>query len=311
MDKCPICWSHGTPRQWASRSAPAMPNSKAALQEALQGLCSGIEDMTKPELRHLFRKHIRGERSPGDPSYGLSSLSHGDLQKRMQDHNLSILPRMTKDAMIFSIRSHWSKQCALAQLSGQRVASEAATVSSQTTMQPYDEDDGNDSWSEQGGSSTLLRDIFSKLHLLGHDDVHEGSLKAFLNACSKHSHLSGLAADVEQAYKSFLAGKAALLEKLISCDDAEFEEVLWEPRSKFYSDMTKRISNLILMTHDRWYDNNYYYIQLQSYSIQSINTYQLSLIDQAISIQILLAPLNIFEIQERRHKQSHCAVKQD
>ena len=200
-----------------------MPTSKKDLQEALKDVLPDMGAMTKPELRHLFRQHIRGQRCRDDPTRNLASLSSAELTTRMQAHQLPVEPSMTKDAMIFTIRSHWSEQCAMVATS-QPMGFAASCPTA--VLEPRDEEDSVDSWEVASGegNSIWYREIFSKLHLLQADAGHEQTLQAFLSACQKHPHLRDAASDVMKHHMAFVSSKSDLLEKLFSCDDAEHFE---------------------------------------------------------------------------------------
>eukprot|EP00435_Cladocopium_sp_Y103_P066136 s157_g28.t1 len=185
MEKCPVCWKYGPPHQWSSKTAPNMPASKEDLKVALTPIVP-LQDypLTKPELRHLFRQLVRGERSPADPTKALSSLRHEDLVERMTLHNLPLAPKMTKDAMIFAIRG----------------------------------DTVNDSWDlcSEEASSHLYSEVFSKLHLLQHRDGYDSEVKAFFDACSKIPSASHAASKAAEAYNEYLAAKNVVLDQLLS-----------------------------------------------------------------------------------------------
>ena len=221
MDKCSICWSNGPPHRWSSRSAPTIPTSKKDLLEALKGIdidvVPDMSSMTKPELRHLFRQHIRGHRCKSDPTTKLGSLGISDLKMRLESHQLPVEPEMTKDAMIFALRSHWYQQCALAATS-----QPMGSTASSTVPAPQDEEDSADSWEFASGdeNSTCFLEIYSKLHLLQSDLDQERTFQDFLGDCQKHPRLRSAAAHVKKNHMAYLSSKSDLLSVLFSCDDA-------------------------------------------------------------------------------------------
>ena len=210
---CPLCWSHGPPLLWLGKSAPPMPSLMADLEDALQDVVKNTGTMTKPELRHLFREQIRGVRSPQDPTKGLSSLSSLELKTRMQEHDLEVKEKMTKDAMIFAIRRHWLAQCELAK-------SPSPSLGYGRPGTPMSASDSSDTWEfpENAEAKTWLT-MFSKRHLLQRNAGEEENMHILLAACEKHPDLQKEAVKVEGLHKSFLASKASLLEKAMSCQD--------------------------------------------------------------------------------------------
>lgn len=119
--KCSCCWQVQPPYHWERKHAPKIPSTKENLVMALgeralvdlpPNTC--LRDLTTPELKYLFRKHVRGDRHPSDPLHGLSSCSKSDLVQRVKTHGLDVDPKATKGCMMSTLRHHWQEQCALA-----------------------------------------------------------------------------------------------------------------------------------------------------------------------------------------------------
>ena len=120
---CDFCWSAGTPYHWSRATAPRIPQTKPELVEALQPSWSvaaslkvgeKLETMTLPELKALFKTHLKGEPHPHDPTRGFPKLKQDDLIDRLKVHSLPVMPRMSRGNRMLLLRSHWEEQCKLA-----------------------------------------------------------------------------------------------------------------------------------------------------------------------------------------------------
>ena len=120
---CDFCWSAGAPYFWSKATAPRLPQTKPELLEALKPSWSvaaslkrgeKLETMTLPELKALFKTHLRGESHPHDPTRGFPKLNQDDLIERLKIHSLPVVPRMSKGNRMLLLRSHWEEQCKLA-----------------------------------------------------------------------------------------------------------------------------------------------------------------------------------------------------
>ena len=70
--------------------------------------------MTLPELKALFKTHLKGEPHPHDPTRGFPKLKQDDLIDRLKVHSLPVMPRMSRGNRMLLLRSHWEEQCKLA-----------------------------------------------------------------------------------------------------------------------------------------------------------------------------------------------------
>eukprot|EP00435_Cladocopium_sp_Y103_P041509 s2591_g11.t1 len=116
--KCKICWGQGPPHAWDRSAAPVIPKTKAALLDAL---ASELPDqahehrqLLKPELKALFKRHIRGVRHVADPLRGASGLTQSELVEKLTAHDISFNDADKKGDMILKLRAHWNHQCDLA-----------------------------------------------------------------------------------------------------------------------------------------------------------------------------------------------------
>ena len=87
-----------------------IPKTKAALLEAL---ASELPDeahehqkLLKPELKALFKQHIRGVRHVADPLRGASGLTQAELVAKLTAHDMSFNDADTKGDMILKLRAH-------------------------------------------------------------------------------------------------------------------------------------------------------------------------------------------------------------
>ena len=120
--RCDKCWALGPPKYWERSSAPTIPGTKHELVNALKGVVpdqpTSLEGLTKEELKVLFRAHIRGERHPGDPTVGMSSLKKAQLHELLSDHGETLPMTCTKGSLMSGLRQHWLHQCYLAKYAG-------------------------------------------------------------------------------------------------------------------------------------------------------------------------------------------------
>ena len=119
--RCNVCWPPGCapPYEWQRSEAPAIPQKKCELIEELATYIPEIP-LTKlciPELKQLFRKHVRGEKHPCDPTQAMSGLKKCELQQICQHHHLP--DSGSKGALCLSLREHWAGQCSLAKSEGE------------------------------------------------------------------------------------------------------------------------------------------------------------------------------------------------
>ena len=118
-EKCLVCWASGVPpHEWHRANAPNIPGTKQELLDMLL-LCDRtplsedkLKNLTKTELKTLFRKNIRGEKHSCDPCQNLSNKSKMELQEINAKHGLG--QHGTKGELMLRLRDHWSYQCALA-----------------------------------------------------------------------------------------------------------------------------------------------------------------------------------------------------
>lgn len=121
--KCPVCWGAPggpPPYLWDKAAAPNIPKGKDDLVLALSK-CNQDEktlrSLGRDELRHLFRKHVRGERHPNDCAHRMGSLSKPELGERVHAHGLLTgqdVVSMSKGFCQTMLRAHWKEQCELA-----------------------------------------------------------------------------------------------------------------------------------------------------------------------------------------------------
>lgn len=118
--KCPCCWNGGPPYVWHKRSAPHIPQTKELLIAALKGFGTADErclwqNLPKDELKHIYRKYVRGEPHPCDPTQGMGGLNKEPLAQRLAEHGVTPPGKVNKGAMMSLMRDHWMEQCALAE----------------------------------------------------------------------------------------------------------------------------------------------------------------------------------------------------
>lgn len=118
-EKCLVCWASSVPPyEWHRANAPNIPGTKKELLEMLSLYDrtplpeDQLKNLTKTELKTLFRKNIRGEKHSCDPCQNLSSKSKMELQEINAKHGLE--QHGTKGELMLRLRDHWSRQCGLA-----------------------------------------------------------------------------------------------------------------------------------------------------------------------------------------------------
>ncbi len=102
---------------WSKSLAPNIPSRKLDLIDGIKPHVADpleLHPLTVPELRQLFRKVVRGEKHPFDPTQGLSCLKKGELQQLCHQHGLP--GQGNKGELSLSIRQHWQEQCSIALL---------------------------------------------------------------------------------------------------------------------------------------------------------------------------------------------------
>lgn len=119
LSKCSRCWQSGPPVLWDADAAPPIPSTKDALLTALLEHqtakdLKGLKSLKVPELKHLFKTVIRGQRHPDDPTAGMASMKKSKLLDRLSDHGLCPSSGATKGCMMIQLRAHWQGQCLLA-----------------------------------------------------------------------------------------------------------------------------------------------------------------------------------------------------
>eukprot|EP00435_Cladocopium_sp_Y103_P009715 s1878_g2.t1 len=118
-NRCSICWPPGgsPPYEWEKSSAPQIPKTKDDLIAKLTPhVKTNLKVLTVPELKHLYRKFIRGEKHPCDPTQTLSSLRKGQLQDLCRLHQLPDAGH--KGELCLLLRQHWANQCLIAEREG-------------------------------------------------------------------------------------------------------------------------------------------------------------------------------------------------
>ena len=197
---CEFCWSAGTPYHWSRATAPHIPQTKPELVEALKPSWSvaaslkvgeKLEAMTLPELKALYKTHIKGEPHPHDPTRGFPKLNQDDLIERLKKHCLPVVPRMSKGNRMLLLRSHWDNQCKLAHPDS-----------------PEPSKDFFEDWEEISDS---LDDFLSVRQKMG--DV----LEALMGECAHSSQddplksLEPLVRKAEHSFESFVDATSALI----------------------------------------------------------------------------------------------------
>ena len=71
--------------------------------------------LPKDELKHIYRKYVRGEPHPCDPTQGMGGLNKEPLAQRLAEHGVTPPGKVNKGAMMSLMRDHWMEQCALAE----------------------------------------------------------------------------------------------------------------------------------------------------------------------------------------------------
>jgi len=120
--QCPECWSvKGVcPYQWDRKNAGSIPSTRQALLEGLTpiNVSQSLSKLNVPELRALYKTHIKGKPHPADPTQGMTSLQKDQLQQLTLEHGLKIEfasgKKFTKGEMMLQLRQHWEDQCLLA-----------------------------------------------------------------------------------------------------------------------------------------------------------------------------------------------------
>ena len=115
--RCFHCWPMDSPppHMWSRSLAPTIPSRKIDLIDQIKPYVKEnleLTPLTVPELRQLFRKVVRGEKHPCDPTQGLSCLKKGELQQLCHRHGLP--GQGNKGELSLSIRQHWQEQCSIA-----------------------------------------------------------------------------------------------------------------------------------------------------------------------------------------------------
>lgn len=194
--KCQCCWKGGPPYLWFRASAPQIPQTKDLLIEALKG---SVEEaycrkLPRDELKDMYRKHVRGEPHPADPTQGMASLQKERLAQRLEAHGLAV-GNEHRGAMMSLLRGHWSQQCKL------------ANSDLPTPGPPQSE--GDTSWhlihSEEEGTQQHLVQEFR--------DASE-TLELALNAICDASKQKHLAEKVRAAHRILVEASYDLLESL-------------------------------------------------------------------------------------------------
>lgn len=117
VTRCSICWPDDglPPKLWCRSSAPHIPSQKAGLINELSPLLDDmnyLNSLTVTELRQLYRRLVRGEKHPLDPTVGLSHAKKDDLIALCEKHHLSTCG--TKGDLALRVRGHWTEQCTIA-----------------------------------------------------------------------------------------------------------------------------------------------------------------------------------------------------
>lgn len=98
--------------------APKIPQTKHELLVELESLHDRetLLALTKEELRHMFKKSVRGERHPNDCTCRMSVLMKNELEDRVRLHGMTTSPgtKVTKGFLQSMLREHWNEQCSLA-----------------------------------------------------------------------------------------------------------------------------------------------------------------------------------------------------
>lgn len=112
--------------------APKIPQTKNDLVAELESFHDrgDLLALNKEELRHMFKKNIRGERHPNDCTCRMSVLMKHELEERVRLHGMTITgTKITKGYLQSMLRDHWNEQCSLAKQSGHGGGEEWEVVS--------------------------------------------------------------------------------------------------------------------------------------------------------------------------------------
>ena len=145
VNRCNICWPPGgsPPYEWEKSNAPQIPKRKDDLILKLTPhVQTDLTVLTVPELKHLYRKFIRGEKHPCDPTQGLSSLRKAQLQDLCRCHQLPAAGH--KGELCLSLRQHWANQCLIGECEGNQ--GQGSETSSDQCSMVFDASSGS-TWS--------------------------------------------------------------------------------------------------------------------------------------------------------------------
>ena len=162
--RCSICWPDDgpPPNFWCRSSAPHIPSRKDCLINQLSPLINDqkyLTSLTVTELRQLFRRLVRGEKHPKDPTVGLSNAKKDYLIALCKKHNLSTCG--AKGDLALRVREHWVEQCSI-----------VAKADNELTGRSEVSDSGrSSSWSVVTGEepqpkavdTSILRNLVSKI----------------------------------------------------------------------------------------------------------------------------------------------------
>lgn len=139
MKRCDLCWAKGPPYIWEKAFAKTIPATRAELIAELQDFVEHetLVPMNRDELKHMFRKLVRGESHPQDCTKGMTNLNKSELVQIVSDHGLSTRPAdLTKGHMQSLLRDHWKIQCQLALMQGGRPTTSSDTGESWDVVAP-------------------------------------------------------------------------------------------------------------------------------------------------------------------------------